>query len=632
MRKLLSLPVSLPAAVLIVWVVLWPLLLVYDNAPAAAVLSVSSFILVVILIIKREGKTRPSLISGFLLIYLLLSLVAYFLSPIPDQSLRRLTALFAGAAGYGLALIWLKSNYDNSRLLASGLALVGGASSVLALFVVEWPLRFFVDVRSITDKLPHIGDEFFLNNNSVAGVLLLLLPMALVLFHHEKNRKRYVYLVSALSMLAVLLLMQSRNAFLGAIFAILASIFWGRIRFRFVFVILALLVILPLIAVGLSESTQIPGAEIVSTIDFSSKGGPSLDESWLGRLEMWSAAIKTMSDYPVIGAGLYAFAPVSRANYVYQDVYPHIDISHAHNLFLQTGASLGLVGWIVIVGLWITVLYALWQTSDTSLKADRWLPRALAAGAAGYIVFNSFDVLALEQRIGLFVWLFLALVSAVADASGFTGGRYRWLLLAPLALFAILLTTPGFPVNLARLQLDRSRIGRSTLPPSDGFDVQLGEDFRRLGIVQFMRGNKQEALRIWRHDPEAGLFLFNQAQQKHFVSQSLQEAIEWYTLSLAIDNESGASYFWRGEAFMELGENDRALVDFRSAAIHGLGEIYYGVPIDAMAWARQGHLHLDNDDLPMAIEAMKRAVLLAPDFGDYRQQLVDMQNLNDLKQ
>lgn len=356
---------------LIVWALIWPLLLLPDREPVATVFAAACLGLVIAYIAKRHGSWPPGLIGGFLLVYLSLSLVAYFLSPVPDLSLRRLTALIAGAAGYGLALTWLKEDYGRSRRFASGLALAGGVVSLLALFIVEWPSRYLIDLQTVVNKLPHISRDFYLNNNEAAGVMLLLLPIASALFLHLKHKTRFIYLVSAMGMAVLLLLTQSRNAFLGVLFAIVAGILWGRIRFRYVLAVLLFLVILPFAVVALGESTDIQSAELVSAVDMGSKGGFSQDQSWLSRLEIWSAAVQTMRDYPAVGAGLYAFAPISRANYVYQVVDPHFNISHAHNLFLQTGASLGWAGWLVIVGLWITVMYALWRTSESYPSPDQ---------------------------------------------------------------------------------------------------------------------------------------------------------------------------------------------------------------------------------------------------------------------
>ncbi|HET6446675.1 MAG TPA: hypothetical protein VFI27_19075, partial [candidate division Zixibacteria bacterium] len=168
MLKLRTVSISTLTIVLVVWAIIWPLLLITETKRWTIMLAALYLLLVVVLNARRHGVKLPGLIGGFLSFYILLSLVAYILSPIPDYSGRRLTAVLAGAAGYGLVYIWLTADRSRSRLFASGLALAGGVLSLAALFIVEWPSRFLVDIQALTNWLPHLGGDFYLNNNTVA--------------------------------------------------------------------------------------------------------------------------------------------------------------------------------------------------------------------------------------------------------------------------------------------------------------------------------------------------------------------------------------------------------------------------------------------------------------------------------
>ena len=115
-----------------------------------------------------------------------------------------------------------------------------------------------------------------------------------------------------------------------------------------------------LVWVGLGVVVSRPGAgyaqllAIVSRLDAGSKtdlaagsaGGAAAVQSdaigsWTTRLELWRAAGQMLADYPALGAGLYTFYPVTKANYVFQVVGFDSDLRHAHNLWLQAGASFG---------------------------------------------------------------------------------------------------------------------------------------------------------------------------------------------------------------------------------------------------------------------------------------------------
>ncbi|HET6444094.1 MAG TPA: tetratricopeptide repeat protein [candidate division Zixibacteria bacterium] len=200
-----------------------------------------------------------------------------------------------------------------------------------------------------------------------------------------------------------------------------------------------------------------------------------------------------------------------------------------------------------------------------------------------------------------------------------------------MILLAAMLIFPFFPSNLARLQVDRARWSQSSLPSSFEIEGRLEDDFRRLGLVHYLRGERDQALRFWRSDPESNLFLFNQGQQAYLASREIHEAIEWYSLSLAIDGEMGESFFWRGDAYRDLGDNEQAMADYLKAIVHGTGVYYYGVPLEAMAWARIGQLYLEQDELLESILALEQAVSLAPNYDDFRQQLQDIKNLYDLR-
>jgi tetratricopeptide (TPR) repeat protein len=200
-----------------------------------------------------------------------------------------------------------------------------------------------------------------------------------------------------------------------------------------------------------------------------------------------------------------------------------------------------------------------------------------------------------------------------------------------MILFVAMLVFPLFPSNLARLQIDRARLSQSSLPSSFEIEGRLEDDFRRLGLVYYIRGERDQALDYWRSDPESKIFLFNQGQQAYLASQEIHEAIEWYSLSLAIDGERGESYFWRGDAYMDLGDSEQAKRDYLEAVVHGAGAYYYGVPLEAMAWARLGQIYLEEDELLESIHAFEQAATLAPNYDDFRQQLQDIKNLYDLR-
>jgi tetratricopeptide (TPR) repeat protein len=391
-----------------------------------------------------------------------------------------------------------------------------------------------------------------------------------------------------------------------------------------------LLALLPFITVSLSDSADLQEMEFVSALDMGSKFGPSQDQSWLGRLEIWSNAIETMRDYPAVGGGLYTFVPVSRANYVFNVIRPNLDISHAHNLFLQVGTSLGWAGWLAVIGLWMLAMYGLWRTEGTYPSNEQWMPRSLVAALAGYLMFNSFDVLAFEQRAGILVWLVLALASLVIKETQSEYRWLRWLWLAPLALYLAMLITPLFRINIARLQLDSFRFSNDAQSLADGVDLRLRSDARRLALINHFLGDEEKEFDYWRTDPEASLFLIGQGQMAYFDKKDFDQAIDWYSHSISVDRENGRAYFWRGFAFEAQGFIDRATSDYEDAVAFDSEDSYGGIPLTAIAWERLGRIQLEMGELEKAIASFSSAVSLAPDFSDFRIQLEDIKALHEM--
>jgi tetratricopeptide (TPR) repeat protein len=606
------------------------LLIVVEGFQVSLILSVIGLFMALIAFANSRSSQILTPINGFLAIYLLFSVIAYLLSPDQGLSLRRLTTLLLGATVYLLAQVWVGSSESRRKSLFSALAMGGGIISLLALFTIEWPSRYLMDFEVLTRYLPHIGGDFYLNHNQMAGAMLMLLPFALALFFKTRGGNRWLYAASALGMVAILVLAQSRNAYLAALIAALTALLWGRIRYVYILLAFILLALLPFAAVSLSDSEDLQDMELVSALDMGSKVGPSQDQSWLARLEIWSNAVQMMRHYPAVGGGLYTFAPMSRANYVFSVVRPNLDISHAHNLFLQVGTSLGWAGWLAVIGLWMLAMYGLWRTAGTYPSNEQWMPRSLATALAGYLIFNSFDVLAFEQRAGILVWLVLALASLVIKESQSEYSWLRWLWLAPLALYLAMLVTPLFRINIARLQLDSFRFSKDAQSLADGLDLRLPGDTRRLALVNHFLGDDEKEFDYWRTDPDASLFLIGQGQMAYFDTKDLDQAIDWYSLSISVDRENGRAYFWRGITFEEQGLFDRATSDYKDAIAFGSEDSYGGIPLAAIAWQRLGRLQLETGELEKAIVSFSSAVSLAPEISDFRIQLEDVKALHEM--
>jgi hypothetical protein len=375
----------------------------------------------------------------------------------------------------------------------------------------------------------------------------------------------------------------------------------------------------------------------LSIVDAGSKQGDVPPTSWLTRLEIWQVARQMLGDYPVIGGGLYTFDPVSRANYVYETILPRFNLTHAHNLFLQTGTSLGISGILALFGIWGTVVAKLWQTGRADEGRIRGLSAVFASSIAGYLFFNLVDTITFGQKPGLIIWVILAggmglsrLVgeqtavnqTAVYQAAS-TPVYYRaaktLVAFGPLLAFGILLFSPALPSNLVNLQLDRAYLDSSSDP--ELVAVDFAHDGRRAGLVHYLAGDIDQALGVWRMDPHGAAYLEGQGTIALMAGRPAL-AISWYNLALELAPDSAETYLWRGTANEARGTMAMAEADFRKAAEYSAGNELTNSS-KAYIHYRLGILLTEKEDWQAAAEAFTQATIFVPDEPWYYQDLGD---------
>ncbi len=624
-----------PFLVLGLWLTAVPWLLFPTIAPLATAVSL---ILLFILLLGKPTLSRFVLqntsINGYLLVFLLLTGLAYLVSPLPEVSLPKLTVTLLGLVTFFLILPSLDNIMKVERLI-SMMALCAGLVILVGFFTLEWPGRQILNLEPITDRLPHLSGSFSINYNEMAGTLLMFFPFVLAALRRGDGRlQRAIFLLILISLLALLILTQSRNGLMGMMVIGLTWLLWGRISFRKIvtpLIIVGVICLSLFLMMGLTLSALFDG---LSIIDAASKQGDAPPTSWLTRLEIWQVGWQMLADYSAVGGGLYTFDPVSRANYLYETILPGFNLTHAHNLFIQTGASLGISGILALVGIWATVIVKLWQVSGSDNERVRQLSAVFASAIAGYLFFNLFDTITFGQKPGLFLWFILAgsvglfrlydeQTSIMQFGSNSNEPRrlsvIRVISFVPLLTLIILLLSPLFPRNLINLQLDKARF-QTGIPL-----ILVPEDFpgdaRRAGLVHYLGGNRDEALSVWRVAPDGAAYLQSQGTIA-LVAGRTSDAIAWYDLALELDPVSAVTYLWRGSANEERGTIALAEADFQKAILYSSstelndstrGFIHY----------RLGLILRGRQDWQGAAEAFAQAAAYQPEIGAYYQVLGD---------
>jgi putative inorganic carbon (HCO3(-)) transporter len=363
--------------------------------------------------------------------------VAVWASADRNMTLPALYRLIAGIALFYALVNWA-SSWSRLAIAAALLVLIGVGLATLALFAAtNWGSPKLFNAAPILARLQAHGQALIpegINANVLAGGLALMVPVAAALLLARLGGSaltaallRLLVALSLLWMMAILLLTQSRGAFLAVAvaLAVMAALRWPLLRV--LFPLSGLAVVLLLARGGAGQWQRVADAV------FSTGTVTSLSE----RQEVWSRAIYMIQDFPYTGIGLGTFDRVQPL------LYPFFltsgEAHHAHNLFLQVAVDLGLPGLIAYLALLIGTLYTTWHAwqranphppspdrrlgEGSGVRPDRGLGQgsgvrsSLSLGLLGsqvtLLVHGLLDATAWANKLAVIPWFVLGLAVAL---------------------------------------------------------------------------------------------------------------------------------------------------------------------------------------------------------------------------
>jgi len=137
------------------------------------------------------------------------------------------------------------------------------------------------------------------------------------------------------------------------------------------------------------------------------------------RLKLWQSAWNMLWDHPWLGVGPDNFLYAYRTRYVLPSAWQELNLSHPHNLLLDLGTRLGVVG--ALVGVWAlaAVIRRAWRLFRAGDGATWPLALGLLAGLLATVVHGLLDnSLFLIDLMALF-----ALAAAVVGRMGESANR-----------------------------------------------------------------------------------------------------------------------------------------------------------------------------------------------------------------
>jgi putative inorganic carbon (HCO3(-)) transporter len=268
-------------------------------------------------------------------------------------------------------------------------------------------------IPQIIKGLPGAEEGFHPNEAGGALTWLVFLPLTTGLGVWRQRRSAFTAITACIllgvsaAMAGVLLLTQSRSAWIGTIVGIGALAFvtgrWGK-----VLVALGLIAALAtVLVIGPAQARQI--WEEGSPEALSAISNISLE----GRIEIWSRALYGIQDFPFTGMGMGTFRRVVPVLYPLFLVSPDQDIGHAHNEWLQVGVDLGipgLVAYLAIQALGLTLAYKTFRSAGPPLI--RWTAGGTLAGLIAHGVYGLTDAVTLGAKPGIWYWILLGLAAA----------------------------------------------------------------------------------------------------------------------------------------------------------------------------------------------------------------------------
>jgi putative inorganic carbon (HCO3(-)) transporter len=384
---------------------------------------------------RRELLPRTPLNLALLLL-LSMVLVSTWATYDLLQSLPKIAGM---VLGMGVFAVFARSGAHPIRWWISLLVFLatGIGIAILALFGTQFGAKIAF-LAPITLRLaPRItglpGAEPGFSANELAGVVVWVLPLLIILSLSAIWRRRLlkervgnvgmrivisILVVSTLFVIAIFVLFQSRGAYTGFVLAgiaVVLIVLSARARLALIgalaglgllgwFLVRAQPDLLVLLFWGTSDAG---GYDPMATIETAN-----------GRMELWSRAFYGIQDFPFTGMGMNTFRRVVHVLYPLFLTPPDVEVSHAHNEFLQAALDLGIPGLIAFVALYVITFWMLaqiWKSARGSSQASliRAIVLGFGAGLGAHIVYSMTEAVALGGKPGFVFWMLLGLIAGL---------------------------------------------------------------------------------------------------------------------------------------------------------------------------------------------------------------------------
>ena len=370
---------------------------------------------------ERRPLIPPSPLTPALAIWLVMIVIGTIISADPVLTLPKATGLLLGFAVWRFTTSSI-STVGSLRIGVGLFFLLGLGLITVGFFSADWSyeVAFIEELFSFLPpqliSLPD-GPTGGVHTNQLAEPVLFFcmvaFSLAIGVIAQRVLRFRALIIIGTAMVVALLLLTQSRSAWVGAVGGVIALLVgWAttettsRIRNGLVLSIGVLLfcIIAALVVIGPERIQRVwdepPRSSTIGTL-----------RTLKFRQEVWLWSFVMIEDVPFTGIGLGSFRQAVHRLYPIA-ISADEDIGHAHNTFLQVALDTGVIGLIAYIAILIGAACLAWRVARQS---DHYRPISigLLSGLVAMHVYGLTDSVVPGSKTGIIFWLTIALITSL---------------------------------------------------------------------------------------------------------------------------------------------------------------------------------------------------------------------------
>tara|TARA_B100000886_G_scaffold339872_1_gene306778 strand:- start:2668 stop:3984 length:1317 start_codon:yes stop_codon:yes gene_type:complete len=249
------------------------------------------------------------------------------------------------------------------------------------------------------------GMSALFNNQNYAGAWFCIiwpLSLAVLLDSFNKRINKYISLSILISITISIILTTSRSAWGGLVFLI--PLMTGISSLPYLSLIIFVILLLKIFVItNLVKSDFNNYLKDLIPIKFLREFNPENFYGRESRIEIWSNAIKFISQRPILGWGAAAF-PVL---YFFEN---NTFIAHSHNLILELAVSYGIpITVIIFVSIFLICIFSFKKVfANKSFTQTNFYDRAWFSSFIILIYTQLVDIQYFDGRISIIFWILLA--------------------------------------------------------------------------------------------------------------------------------------------------------------------------------------------------------------------------------